>query len=109
MVAQVTLGSLETGAKEQAQAVWDASTTAVGWHQAYAIVDPTDGITEADEENNLGWAGVGLLPDLVLRPTAVITGINADGTQAASLWVFGAQVCARTAHFRPLANLKRAR
>ncbi|HHH41740.1 MAG TPA: hypothetical protein ENK56_07015, partial [Chloroflexi bacterium] len=87
-VAQATLGSLVAGGEAQAQAMWDASSVAGGWHKVYAVVDPAGGIVEADEENNLGWAGVGLLPDLVLRPTAVITGINADGTQAVSLWVF---------------------
>jgi len=87
-VAQTTVGSVGAGAQAQAQAAWNAAAAATGWHRIYAVVDPADAILEADETNNVGWAGAGLLPDLALYSTAVVTGVNADGSQAVSLWVF---------------------
>jgi hypothetical protein len=87
-IAQTTVGSIGAGTQAQAQVVWNAAAAATGWHRIYAVVDPGDAIVEADETNNVGWAGAGLLPDLALDSTAVVTGINADGSQAVSLWVF---------------------
>jgi hypothetical protein len=87
-VAQTTVGTIGAGAQAQAQAVWNAAAAATGWHRVYAVVDPADAIVEADETNNAGWAGAGLLPDLALYSTAVVTGTNADGSQTVSLWVF---------------------
>jgi hypothetical protein len=87
-VAQATVGTVGAGATAQAQVVWNAAAAATGWHRVYAVVDASNAIVEADETNNVGWAGAGLLPDLALYSTAVVTGINADGSQAVSLWVF---------------------
>jgi len=50
-VAQTTLGSIAAGSEAQVQVVWDASSAATGWHKVYAVVDPAEGIVEADEEN----------------------------------------------------------
>ena len=87
-VAQTTVGTIGAGTQAQAQVVWNAAAVATGWHRVYAVVDPGDAIVEANETNNVGWAGAGVLPDLALYSTAVVTGINADGSQAVSLWVF---------------------
>jgi hypothetical protein len=88
IVAQTTVGNVGAGVQAQVQAVRNAAAAATGWHRVYAVVDPSDAIVEADETNNVGWAGAGVLPDLALDSTAVVTGINADGSQAVSLWVF---------------------
>lgn len=87
-VARTTASSLDAGAEAETQAAWDASAISTGRYKVYAVADPDDAITEADEEDNSGWASLGLLPDLALRSTAVVTGLNADGTQSVSVWVF---------------------
>lgn len=44
---------------------------ATGWHIVYALADPNRAVVEAAEDNNTGWAGVGILPDPALRPGEV--------------------------------------
>ncbi len=88
VVAQASLGSLAAGREAEMQAVATMASTSTGWHEVYAVVDPADVVVEADEQNNVGWSSVGVLADLVLDPTAIVTGTNADGTQAVSVWVF---------------------
>jgi len=79
---------LEAGIGEEIEFVWDASECATGRHHVYAVADPYDALTEANEENNTTRVEVALLPDLALRATAVVTGVGADGTQGTSIWVF---------------------
>jgi subtilase family serine protease len=88
VVAQTTVDRVGVGAESWAEAVWDASTIATGWHKIYALSDPDDVIVEANEENNMNWAGVGILPDLALYPTAIVTGTNNMGGTEVSVWVF---------------------
>ncbi len=78
LVTMRTTPNLAAGTETEVQAVWDATGTPTGRHKIFAVADPEDAIIEADEMNNYEWAGVGILPDLVLRSTGVITSINAD-------------------------------
>ena len=70
-IGEAALGTLEAGAEAPAQLVWDASPVATGWHIVYALADPNRAVVEAAEDNNTGWAGVGILPDPALRPGEV--------------------------------------
>ena len=88
VVAIGNTASLSAGAETDVQAVWDTAGTPTGRYKIYAIADPNDIVIEADETNNEEWASVGILPDLVLRSTAVVTGTNTDGSLSVSIWVF---------------------
>jgi hypothetical protein len=87
VVAVGSTPSLEAGTETEIQATWDASSTPTGRYLIYAVADPDDAVVEADETNNDEWAGVSLLPDLVLRSTGVLTGYNGTNLLV-SVWVF---------------------
>ena len=81
IVAQTTLANLAVGEERLVQAVWDATSAATGRDKVYAVVDPSNNIVELDEENNIEWAGVGILPDLAtswqgLEVTPAGTGLS---------------------------------
>ena len=66
-IGEVTLDNLEAGTEAPAQLIWDAFLVATGWHIIYALADSNRAIAEANEDNNIGWVYVGLLPDPALR------------------------------------------
>ena len=79
-IGGVLLNSLEPGEEVIAQFDWDASSVETGWHKVYAVVNPNATLAEADEENNAGWIGVGILPDLALRHTDLLSTTGPWGT-----------------------------
>ncbi len=87
LVAMENTGELAAGAGIAVQTTWDAASMPTDRYKIYAVADPDDVIVEADETNNDEWAGLGILPDLVLYPTGVITDIDGDNLLV-SVWVF---------------------
>jgi hypothetical protein len=87
LVAVESMASLAAGAETEVQAIWDATSMPTDRYKIYAVADPNDVIAEANETNNDEWAGVGILPDLVLRPTGVVTDTDGDNLLV-SVWVF---------------------
>jgi hypothetical protein len=72
-----SVASLNDGETVDILVPWDASGIATDRYRLYAVADPADVLAEYDETNNSGWAGLSILPDLVLSRSGIAIGSSA--------------------------------
>lgn len=88
ILGQSSVESIRADQQKWSSVVADVTEFQTDRHLVYAVVDPDQTVREADESNNKNWGTLGLLPDLALNSTHVVTRTGSAGDTIVSAWVY---------------------